>query len=117
MENKLKIYDYLDVVMQEHKKQQFENLKLKYFLSDIMSDLKIIDAEEIQASLDRSFAVCNALHISQLVHFQKIYRSNGDNLIVDWKISSLACYLILINCNPKNEFVARAQLHFPSNRE
>ena len=116
MENQLRIYDYLDVLLQEHKKQQFENFKLKYFLTDIMSNLNINDAIEIQVSLDRTFAVCSALHISQLANFQKIYRFDGEKLLVDWKISSLACYLLLINCNPTNEFVAKAQLSFSLNK-
>ncbi|MDI1318172.1 hypothetical protein [Flavobacterium sp.] len=115
MENQLRIYDYLDVLLQEHKNQQFKNFKLKYFLTDIMNILDINDAVEIQVSLDRTFAICNALHISQLANFQKIYRFDGENLQADWKISSLACYLIIINCNPTNEFVARAQLHFVMN--
>lgn len=116
MENQLKIYDYLDVLMQEHKKQQFENFKLKYFVSDIMSDLNINDANEIEFSLNRAFAACSILNISKHLNFKKIYRFDGENLHIDWKISSLACYLIIVNCNPSNEFVALAQLHFGFNR-
>lgn len=117
MKNQLKIYDYLDFVLQENKKQQWsENLKLNYFLSDVMSDLNIENDNEIQYSLNRTFAACNTLHISKHQNFKKIYRYDGENLYIDWKISSLACYLVIINCNPSNEFVARAQLHFALHR-
>ena len=117
MKNHLKTYDYLDIVMQEHQKQQwFKNFILDYFVSDIMSNLNIHDALEIQISLDRTFAACTTLQISKHQNFKKIYRFDGENLHIDWKISSLACYLIIINCNPSNEFVARAQLHFAFNR-
>jgi len=117
METQLKRYDYLDVVIQEHQKQQwFKSFKLDYFLSDIMLNLDINDALEIQISLERAFAVCSILHISKHQNFEKIYRFDGQNLHVDWKISSLAGYLIIINCTPVNEFVARAQLHFALNR-
>lgn len=117
MENQLKIYDYLDIVMQEHQKQQwFKNFKLNYFVSDIMNNLNIDDTNEIQISLNRTFNACSTLHISKRQNFKKIYRFDGENLHIDWKISSLACYLVIINCNPTNEFVARAQLHFALNR-
>ena len=117
MENQLKIYDYLDLVMQEHQKQEwFKHFKLNYFVSDIMNNLKIDNAQEIEISLTRTFDVCHSLHISKKQNFKKIYRFDGKNLLIDWKISSLACYLIIINCNPSNEFVARAQLHFAINR-
>ena len=117
MENQLKIFDYLDIVMQEQQKQRrAENLKLNFFVSDIMSNLNINDAVEIEVSLNRTFAACRILHISQEQNFKKIYRYDGENLHIDWKISSLACYLVIINCNPTNEIVARAQLHFTMNR-
>jgi len=117
MENQLKIYDYLDIVMQEHQKQRwFKNFELNYFVSDIMSNLNIDNAQEIEISLKRTFNACNTLRISKRQNFKKIYRFDGKNLHIDWKISSLACYLIIINCNPTNEFVARAQLHFALNR-
>lgn len=117
MKNQLKIYDYLDIVMQEHQKQQwFKNFKLNFFVSDVMNNLNINDEQEIEISMKRTFAVCNTLQISKNQNFKKIYRFDGKNLYIDWKISSLACYLIIINCNPNNEVVARAQLHFALNR-
>ena len=117
MQKQLKIYDYLDIVLQDHQKQQwFENFRLNYFVSDIMHNLNIVNTDEIQISLERTFNACNTLHISKKQNFKKIYRFDGTNMNIDWKISSLACYLIIINCNPSNEFVARAQLHFALNR-
>jgi hypothetical protein len=117
MDKQLKIYDYLDIVMQEYQQQQwFKNFQLHFFVSDIMSHLNIDSAQEIAISMNRTFDVCNTLQISKPQNFKKIYRFDGKNLLIDWKISSLACYLIIINCNPTNEFVARAQLHFALNR-
>lgn len=117
MENQLKIYDYLDLVMQENQKQQwFKNFELNFFVSDVMNSLKIENFQEIEIALNRTFSVCKSLRISKVQNFKKIYRFDGKNLHIDWKISSLACYLIIINCNPSNKFVARAQLHFALNR-
>ncbi len=117
MKNEIKLYDYLDIVMQEHqKKQWFKKYELNYFVRDIMNNLNIDDSQEIEIAVKRTFDACKILHISKNQNFKKIYRFDGANLHIDWKISSLACYLIIINCNPSNEFVARAQLHYAINQ-
>ena len=41
-----------------------------------------------------------------------MYCYDGESLVADWKVSSLAHYLITINCNPANEQVAKAQVYF-----
>ena len=117
MKNQIKLYDYLDIVMQEQQKQEwFKTDQLNYFLRDIMNNLNIDDSAEIDIAVQRSFDACKILHISKNENFKKIYRFDGENLHIDWKISSLACYLIIINCNPINKFVARAQLYYAVNR-
>ena len=117
MKNEIKLYDYLDIVMQEQQKQQmFRNNQLKYFVHDIMNNLNIDDVLEINLAVKRTFDACKILRISKNDNFKKVYRYDGKNLHIDYKISALACYLIIINCNPMNEFVARAQLHYAMNR-
>ena len=109
----LKIYDYLDIrLSQERLKQDYNNNRLSYFLSEIMESLEINDEFEISCSLKRAFLACRTINISISSNFKRVYRFDGTNLIIDWKISSLACYLILINCKPDRESVAKAQLFF-----
>jgi hypothetical protein len=86
--------------------------RLNYLVSEIMSTLDIEDVDEIATSLSRAFQACGTLQLSFNRNFKKVYRSDGDNVIMDWKISPLACYLIVINCNPSYERVAKAQLYF-----
>ena len=86
--------------------------RLIYFLSEISEALLIVDEQEIALSLKRAFQTCETLHLSLQQNFKKVFRHDGTHLRVDWKISSLACYLLIINCDPKNEHVAKAQLYF-----
>jgi hypothetical protein len=88
---------------------------LNYSVSDIMERLDIGDADEIAHSVERALQACGCLHIPLDQNFKKVYLSDGKNMIADWKISPLACYLIVINCNPGNERVAKAQLYFAIN--
>lgn len=110
----LKLYDYLETRLDEHNKFHhiFFDSKLDYFVSEIMEMLVINDPDEIASSVNRAFRVCEALQLSQGRNFKRVYRYDGENMKPDWKISSLACYLIVINSNPSNEHVAKAQLYF-----
>ncbi len=113
----LKPYDHLEAVMEENSSRQyyFES-KLFFFASDIMNFLKIFETSEIDNSFNRAFQAYSTLNIPISINFKKVYRFDGENLITDWKLSSLACFLIIINCNPSNPEVAKAQLFFAQNR-
>lgn len=80
-----------------------------------MEEIEIEESEEIASSLERTFQACLVLNIPIEKNFKRIYRFNGQDLILDWKISLLASYLLIINCNPSHESVARAQLFFALN--
>ena len=113
----LKLYDYLQDMMNEHNNRQwFFETRLNYFINDILEMLNIKDTEEISSSLNRAFQACAALNISFEKNFKRVYRFNGENLIADWKISPLGGYLIIINCSPSHETVAKAQLYFAMNQ-
>ena len=94
-----------------HFKWYFE-ARLHYFVSEIMEMLDIDDAEEIEASLTRAIQTCGTLQLAFNLNFKRVYRCDGQHVKTDWKLSSLACYLIIINCNPCYERVAKAQLYF-----
>lgn len=112
----LTLYDYLQTSIEKHNQQQwFAESKLNYFASEIMQTLAIDDADEIAISINRAFEACSILHIPFQQNFKRVYCYDGQNLLMDWKISSLACYLIVINCNPNRESVAKAQLYFAMN--
>lgn len=99
-------------IEQHHKHQWLLDAHLNYLASEIMEALQIEDAEEIATSLNRAFLACRILQIPLHRNFKKIYCYDGKTMTADWKISSLACYLIVINCNPAHENVAKAQIYF-----
>ena len=92
--------------------KKYVAVKLPYFVSEIMQSLAIDDNEEIDAILIRAFNTYNILQLPIKLNFKKVFRCDGKMLFSDWKISKLASYLIIINCNPNNVLVAKAQLYF-----
>jgi hypothetical protein len=97
----LKQYKYAETKLgRQNTNQWLFEATLNYFVSEIMAKLDIDDVNEIAASLSRAFQACGTLQLSLDRNFKKVYRSDGDKINMDWKISPLACYLIVINCNP-----------------
>ena len=109
----LKLYDYLEAVLEEgNSRKWFFESRLDFFVNDIMEILNIDNVEEINSSLNRIFQACSTLNIPYNKNFKRVYRFDGEGLITDWKISPLACYMVIINCNQSYEYVAKAQLYF-----
>jgi hypothetical protein len=108
----LKQYNAETKVAKQKIDQWLFEARLNYLVSEIMTSLDIDDVNEIATSLSRAFQACGTLQLSFNRNFKKVYRSDGDHITMDWKISPLACYLIVINCNPSYERVAKAQLYF-----
>jgi DNA-damage-inducible protein D len=88
------------------------NANLLYYASELLQQLNIIDENEFSNSIYRSIKACSALHISIDENFAHVYINQNNELISDWKLSLLACYLIVINCNPENPTIAKAQVFF-----
>lgn len=112
----LKLYDYLEDMMEEHNHQWFYETRLRYFAHDVLEMLEVTDQLEAAYSLNRTFQACKTLGIPLDKNFKRVYRFNGKDLIEDYKISPFACYLLIINCNPSHESVAKAQLYFAMNQ-
>lgn len=113
----LKLYDYLDAMIEERNRRYwFFEAKLNFYASEIMKSLDIEDADDIASSINRAFKACDTLQIPLNRNFKRVYCSDGKGVILDWKISALGCYLIIINCNPSHEGVAKAQLYFAMNQ-
>ncbi|HEY0031024.1 MAG TPA: hypothetical protein VGC65_09720 [Bacteroidia bacterium] len=113
----LKLYDYLEAMMEvRNNRQWYFETRLNYFASDVMETLEIKDPAEIAFSLERAFQACKTLNIPFSRNFKKVFRFDGEKLFADWKISALAGYLIIINCNPSYPPVANAQLFFAMNQ-
>jgi hypothetical protein len=112
----LKRFDHLQTLVEDQQGRWFFEARLPYFANEIMETLNIQDADEISLALKRTFEACHILQIPLSRNFRRVYRFNGKELIADWKVSALAHYLIVINCNPANEQVAKAQLYFVINK-
>jgi DNA-damage-inducible protein D len=108
----LKIYDYLDEVLTTQRIQQVKHhQRLLYYASEIMERMGETSATDFDETLFRTMKVCTSLEISIADNFKKIYRYDGEKMVKDWRLSPLASYLLLLNGNPMNPSVAKAQMY------
>ena len=112
--NMLKLYDYLEDMTAGNGRHWYYQNRLKYYMSDIMEELHISE-EDAHISVKRACLACLQLDIPVDLNFKRTFSHDGNTLKADWKLSALACYLVIINADPANENVARAQLFFAMN--
>ena len=81
------------------------------YASELAEQLRLGE-EALDDAIERAFKACAALSIPIRKNFKSVFRTCDDHLVTDWKLSALACYLIVINADPANHKVARMQVHF-----
>jgi len=87
-----------------------ENGMTYWWASDLLRMLGYKDLKSFQGAIDRAIKACLTLKISHDSNFLTEYR--GENKIKDYKLTRFACYLTVMNADPKKPEVAKAQVYF-----
>lgn len=85
-----------------------ENRKFKFYASDIFDES--LSEEEIHQAVQRAMQVCSSLNITINNHFKTVYKAIDEEIGIDWKMSALGAYLVLMNGDTKYQQVANFQL-------
>jgi len=83
---------------------------LKHYASDLYPELELMDEKTFNASLKRAIQVCTTLNIPIHKHFKRVYRTSGNHVFCDYRLSHTAYVLISINGDVGSQKVARIQL-------
>lgn len=86
-----------------------EYRKFKYYASDIFAQENYTE-EDIHRAVERAMQVCTSLNIAVTNHFKTVYKAIDEEIGIDWKMSALGAYLVLINGDTKLELVANFQI-------
>lgn len=94
----------------EEGKRSFEDIAgtngFRFWLaSDLMTSLGYASIKPIKAAINRAIAACANLGVPIIENFE-------ETVLGDWKLSRFACYLTVMNADPKKELVAKAQAYF-----
>jgi hypothetical protein len=106
----LKQIDHLEELIWE-KINSFNSINYLCNSEDLMYKMNTDDVQ-FKHALDRAISACKSLNISINDNFQKVFSNKEEEISLQWNLTPLACYLIIINLNPSDFLVARAQLMF-----
>src|SRR5690606_32721222 len=82
----------------------------RYWLaSELAAMLGYSDMEAIRKAVNRAMTVCMTLNIQVTENFVQVSSDLDKN---DFKLSRFACYLTVMNGDPRNPKVAKAQAYF-----
>lgn len=113
----LQLYDYLDELITIRKIEQKSDIRLNFFAGEIMNRLGVNDPDELQSAMSRTIKVFRSMNIPVRQHVKRFYKYADGNLMVDWKISPLTSYLLVLNADPTLPEVAKAQLFLATRLE
>ena len=81
-----------------------------YYGSDIAATLGYESDHAFEEVIRTAIHACVTLHVTVKYHFLPLYRQGDDGLYADWKLSRLACTLIVLHADPEHPEVTEAQL-------
>lgn len=104
----------LDVFHFEPERTSFESLGREngfrhWFGSDLALMLGYDDMDATRKAINKAMTVCMTLNIPVIENFQQVETETEKK---DFKLSRFACYLTVMNGDPRNEKVAKAQAYF-----
>ena len=88
--------------------------RLRHYASDLFPELEMTDEKSFNKSLYKAQQVCSTLRIPVHEHFKKIYRTSGNHVYCDYKLSHTAYILIGINGDVSRQKVAQIQMDLVS---
>lgn len=89
-----------------------ENGMCFWWASDLMKMLGYKEQKSFQKAIDRATKACITLSIPHYDNFIPSEREVIGIKVPDIKLTRFACYLIVMNADPKKEPVAQAQVYF-----
>src|ERR1700730_9703868 len=108
MSNDLEVFHF------DEDRPNFENMggqnSFRYWLaSELMQVLDYASIQPVLNAVNKAMAACGQLNVQINENFLETKTPSGGK---DWKLSRFACYLTVMNGDPKKSKVAKAQAYF-----
>lgn len=110
--------------IKEYTEKMFENIKHIdlnwcefWYARELMPLLEYTEWRKFKGVINRAIINCKSSNYNYLDHFVGADKmvsigSNTERKIQDYKLSRYACYLIVLNCDPRKKVIALAKTYF-----
>ncbi len=88
------------------------DLNYRYYASELLDQLMKSEDFNFDDSVRKAIAIMRLTEIPVQQHFSCIYRSDMKGTRRDWKMSELACSLVVISAKPANHKIEQIQQAF-----
>ncbi len=83
-----------------------------WWASDLMKMLGYKDLKTFHKAIDRAITACMTINIPHYENFIAHQREIDGENVHDYKLTRFACYMVVMNADPKKKEVAAAQVYF-----
>jgi hypothetical protein len=107
-------YNYTDPVIESFF-SRINDLNYRYYASELLNRLMQSEDFNFEASVRKAIAILRLTGVPVQEHFSCIYRSADRGMRRDWKMTELACSLMIISARAENqeiEEIQQALLHY-----
>ena len=104
-------YEETIPVIEDFMQSVFER-RHRYYASELLRKLVHKRDFQIEPAIRKAITICKLTGIPVQDHFRAVYRCDASGLSRDWKLSELACSLIIVSYDPVDEEVKRIRESF-----
>lgn len=91
---------------------RMNDLRYRYYASDLLQSYLHAQNSNMESSIRRAIAIMRLTGLPANQHFKRIYRSEVRGILCDWKLSGLACGLIILSFDETNDDAWQIQQSF-----
>lgn len=101
-------YNYTDPLIESFF-SNINELNYRYYASELLNRLMQTEDFDFDKSIHKAIAILRLTGIPVQEHFTCIYRSAARGMRRDWKMSELACSLVIISAETANREIEETQ--------
>jgi hypothetical protein len=101
-------YNYVDPMI-ELFLSSMNDLNYRYYASELLNRLMESENFNFEASVRKAIAIMRLTGVPVQQHFSCVYRSTAQGTRRDWKMSELACSLIIMSSDPATNEIEEIQ--------
>ena len=101
-------YNYTDPLIEAFM-SRMNDLNYRYYASELLNQMMQTDDFNFEAAVRKAIAILRLTGNPVQQHFSCVYRSTVQGTRRDWKMSELACSLVIISAKPANQDIEKVQ--------
>lgn len=91
---------------------RLNDLRYRYYASELLDTLLHSRDYNIESAIRKAIAIMRITGLPVEKHFRRVYRSDIQGITGDWRLSELACGLIILSFDSGNKDVYEVQQIF-----